>query len=260
VLEAMVRRFLYYPTEVRPDAPLPRYASDAREVWLRGAGEWSTHGLYWPPPPGRPTILFLHGNAETVYEWAMVRPELAAAECGLLLVDYPGYGKSPGIPTEEGLYAAARAALEFLRGEVGEPSQRVVVHGKSLGGAVATLLGIEERLLGVILESTFRSVAHMARRLLPMLPVGAVLRTERYDSIGRIGKLRAPLLLIHGDRDALVPLSEGVALFEAARPPKELWVVPGAGHNDVSAIVGDAYGGRIATWIDGLVAAAGDDP
>jgi pimeloyl-ACP methyl ester carboxylesterase len=254
MLESAVRRFLYYPTVLDRDAPLPPYAADARELFLEAADGLVVHALYWAPPPDRPAVLFLHGNAETVLEWALVRPELAPMDCGLLLVDYPGYGKSSGHPTEAGCCAASQAALDWLDGELGDPSRRVLLFGKSLGGGVATKLAAERRVLGVVLESTFRSIPAVVRRLVPVLPAGGLLRSERYDSIGRIGAIGAPLLVIHGDRDELIPLSEGVALYEAAAPPKELWVVPGAGHNDVAAVAGAAYGTRLRQWLDGVLA------
>ncbi len=251
MLEGLVRRFLYHPTVLEKDALPPRWARGASEVWLdSGAGD-RIHGLRWPAPDGRPTLLYLHGNAQSVFEWSLVAEDLSALEAGLLLVDYPGYGKSSGSPSEGGLYAAGRAALDLLADEVGE--ERVVLLGKSLGGGVATEVARgRERLAGLVLESTFRSLPSVAARLLPMLPAGALLRSERYDSLSRMAELRAPVLVVHGTDDELIPVEEGLALHEAARPPKALWLVDGAGHNDVSAVAGPAYGARLRAWLDEL--------
>jgi hypothetical protein len=252
MLESLVRQFLYYPTKLALDEPVPRYARDAREAWIDADDGNRLHGLSWPAAAGRPTIVFFHGNAQSVYEWSLIRQELAPLECGLLLVDYPGYGKSSGEPTEAGLYAAGRAALSWLT-TVAEVAERsIVIFGKSLGGPVAVEVARGRSVRGVILESTFRSVPHVARRLLPMIPVGAVLTSERYDAASRIGELRAPVLVIHGTDDDLIPVTEGRELFALAPEPKELYLVEGAGHNDVSYVAGAAYGARLGPWLDSL--------
>jgi pimeloyl-ACP methyl ester carboxylesterase len=253
MLESLVRRFLYHPTVLPEDAPLPRWAAGAREVWLDSDDGERLHALHWPAPEGRPTVLFLHGNAQSVYEWALVSEDLAALEAGLLLVDYPGYGKSSGSPTEAGLYAAGRAALGWLVGPGQVDEGDLVVFGKSLGGGVATSL-VEGRddLGGLVLESTFRSVPSVAARLLPMIPAGAVMRSERYESEARMTRVRVPVLVVHGTEDDLIPVVEGRALYEAASPPKDLYLVEGAGHNDVSMVAGGDYGERLRRWLESL--------
>jgi hypothetical protein len=251
MIEALVRRFLYHPIRLRADEPPPRWAAGAEEIWLETDRGDRLHGLWWPPPAGRPAILFFHGNAQSVFEWALVRGDLAALECGLLLVDYPGYGKSSGTPTEAGLLATGRAALEWARATAGLAPRDLVAFGKSLGGPVAAEVGAHEPgLRGVVLESTFRSIPHVARNLLPMIPVDALLASERYDTAARVARLRAPLLVVHGEDDELIPASEGVALHEAATCPKALYLVSGAGHNDVAHVAGRGYGRRLREWLD----------
>ena len=97
-------------------------------------------------------MLYLHGNAQSVFEWALVRRDLDALACGLLLIDYPGYGKSTGSPSEPALYAAGRAALDWLAVRRRIDERRIIVHGKSLGGGVATEVARQRRLLGVQVE------------------------------------------------------------------------------------------------------------
>lgn len=256
MFESMVRQFLYYPTRLRRDAPPPSWASTAEEVWIEAAGGDTIHGLFWRAPETRPTALFLHGNAQSVFEWSLIREELAPLEVGLLLIDYPGYGKSSGSPTEEGLYAAGRAAMDWLSTTAGVTEASTVVFGKSLGGGVATEIARGRDLLGVVLESTFRSIPAVARKLLPMIPVGAVLKSERYESAARIEEITAPVLVVHGTEDELIPVEEGRALYELANEPKELYLVEGAGHNDVSMVAGEQYAIRLRAWLD---ARAADD-
>jgi len=251
MLDELIQRFLYYPERLPADAPLPVYARGAREVFLDAADGNRVHALVWPAAPGRPTILFLHGNAQSVFEWALVREDLADLDCGLFLLDYPGYGKSTGRPTEASLYAAGRAALAWLAGE-GVPPARTVVMGKSLGGGVAGEIAQDADLAGVVLESTFRSIPHVLARLLPMIPAGVEFKGERYDTAAKIGKIRAPVLVVHGTRDDLIPVEEGRALYELAREPKALYLVPGAGHNDVAMVAGPEYGRTLREWLDGI--------
>ena len=251
MLEGIVRRFLYHPTQLPEDAPLPPWAGDAGEVWIRAEGGTMIHGLHWRPAPGRPTLVYFHGNAQSVYEWALVSEELAPLDVGLLLIDYPGYGKSGSSPSEGRLYAAGRATLGWVLAQDGVGPQDVIVLGKSLGGPVAAeAVQGREGLLGLILESTFRSIPSVAERLLPMIPADAVLTTERYETETRIPSIHLPLLVVHGTEDDLIPVEEGKALFEMANEPKELYLVEGAGHNDVSLVAGDRYGRRLRRWLD----------
>lgn len=252
MFEGLVRSFLYYPLENRREAPVPPYCGNPDEVWINSSDGNEIHGLHWKAPEGRPTILFFHGNAQSVFEWCLIYEEFAPAECGLLLIDYPGYGKSTGKPSEEGLYAAGLASLEWLKSVGGVPEERIVLFGKSLGGPVAAETAMHCKPMGVVLESTFRSIPHVARKLLPMLPVDAILKTERYETSERVPRITAPVLVVHGKIDELIPFAEGEALFELAGEPKDSYWVDGAGHNDVSMVAGAAYGARLRAWLDGI--------
>lgn len=251
-LDGLIRRFLYYPERLPIDAPLPPHALGAQEVFLDAADGNRIHALHWPAPQGRPTLLFLHGNAQTVFDWALVRQDLAPLDCGLLLPDYPGYGKSTGRPSEASLYAAGHAAMSWLAAR-GVPPSRTILFGKSLGGGVAGEIARDAPVLGVVLESTFRSIPSVARRLIPVIPVGGLFRGELYDTASKIASIPSPILIIHGTADGLIPIDEGRALYDLAREPKRLWQVPGAGHNDVAWRAGPAaYGRVLREWVDGL--------
>jgi uncharacterized protein len=249
-IEQLVRQYLYYPLAIGRDAPIPSYIKGAREVWCTSEPGDEIHGLYWPAPPGRPTFLFFHGNAQSVYEWGLINEEFAPAECGLLLIDFPGYGKSSGTPSEEGLYAAGHAALSWLTETEKIDERSIVIFGKSLGGGVATEIALGRNIGGVILESTFRSISSVLSNLLPVIPPGTQLTGQNYDSISRIDKIDAPILVIHGIEDELIPLAEGQALYDRAKQPKELYLVKGATHNDVSLVAGLQYGITLRKWLD----------
>ncbi|MBZ0272777.1 alpha/beta hydrolase [bacterium] len=251
----IIRRFLYYPTPLARDLAPPSYARDAEEVFVPIDGGGEVHALYWKAPAGRPTVLFFHGNAQTVFEWALIREDLAPMNAGLFLVDYPGYGKSRGTPSEESLYAAGFATYAWLT-QNGVSGENIIVFGKSLGGGVTTKVASERKVAGVVLESTFTSIPAVARRLFPFLPEGPISGGERYDSAARIGRIDAPVLVLHGDEDELIPVSEGKKLHDAAKEPKDIVIFPGAGHNDVAIVAGPAYGQALAKFAEKVTASA----
>ncbi len=256
MLESVVRKFLYHPIVLGRNDSLPAYANDAREVRFSSTAGDEIHALYWEAPRNRPTLLYLHGNAQSVFEWALVRDELQPMDCGLLLIDYPGYGKSSGSPSEQSLYASGAAALEWLKSEEGIAEENVVLLGKSLGGGVACEIAMDRKLKGVILESTFRSIPAVIHNLIPILPGDTLLKTERYDSISKLPRIVSPVLVVHGTKDELIPVEEGQALFEAVRSSRDIYLVEGAGHNDVSLFAGIEYGKRLRRWLNSLEAPA----
>ena len=242
-------RFLYYPDRIPPDMPPPPWTpAGAGEVWMESADGTSIHGLWWDGPANSPAVLFLHGNAQEVYSWSLVREDLAATGARLLIIDYRGYGKSGGEPSEEGLYMDGRAALEWLEGN-GVPGRLTFVFGKSLGGGVACEIARGRELAGLVLESTFTSLSSVARNLFPFAR-GIMGPDDAYESIKKLPEISCGVLVVHGEEDALIPFAEGLELYRAVRGPREMYAVEGAGHNDVAVVAGAAYGRRIAGWIE----------
>jgi uncharacterized protein len=211
------------------------------------------HGWWMPARSGSPVahVLFAHGNGGNVGDRVMHAALLCAAGLDVLLFDYRGYGRSSGRPSEAGTYRDAHAARSALLGRAGVRPDRVVYLGESLGGAVALALALEHPPAGLVLMSTFTSVRDMARRHYPFLPRALV--PDAYPSLRGVRALRAPLLVIHGDRDEIVPLFHAEALFEAAPVPKRLHVVEGVGHNDLVSRAGDEWAAAIARFTAGVV-------
>jgi uncharacterized protein len=191
-------------------------------------------------------LLFCHGNAGNVGDRVLNAQLLSDAGFDVLLFDYRGYGRSGGSPDEQGTYADASAARAALLAQPGVDPERVLYLGESLGGAVALSLAIDRPPRGLILQSTFSSLRAAARHHYPFIPAAVI--PDAYPSLRRIAELRAPLLVLHGDRDEIVPLSHGRALLDAAPVPKRLHVFAGLGHNDLVLGAGGEYARVIADW------------
>jgi hypothetical protein len=211
--------------------------------WFRARGEALGH------------VLLFHGNAGNIADRLLHAQLLTGVGLDVLSFDYRGYGRSTGSPDEEGTYRDARAARSVLLRQEGVDAERVFYLGESLGGAVALALALEAPPRGLVLVSTFTSVRDMGRVHYPILP--AALVPDAYPSLHRIGGLECPLLLMHGDRDDIVPVDQGRALFEAAPDPKRLHVFPGLGHNDLISRAGGDWAKAIAEWVGAILSGPG---
>lgn len=225
------RSFIYFPDRATP-TPAASGLPEIRPVTLKTADGLSLRAWYQPAEGEKPTVVLFHGNAGHFGHRAFkVRPLLAGGY-GVLLFSYRGYGGNPGSPSEQGLYRDGRAALDFLVSENVQP-ERTVLYGESLGSAVAVELAAGTAFAGVILESPFTSMADVARFHYALFVPTKRLVRDKFDSLGKIGRLKAPLLVLHGERDEVVPQAHGQALLEAAPSPKRGRWFAGAGHNDL---------------------------
>jgi uncharacterized protein len=224
------RHLLYFPDVRRPELG-DLAAFGVREITLQTAEGLSLLSWYLPPRDGHPVIAYLHGNGGHIGYRADRLRWFARNGYGVLMVEYRGYGGNSGTPSESGLVADGAAALDFLGGE-GIAPNRLVIYGESLGSGVALLLAAQQEVAGLILEAPFTSVAEVAQYHYSFIPAAALVR-DRFDSLARIGDVKAPILVLHGARDQVVPLRFGRALFDAAPEPKELWISREAGHEDL---------------------------
>jgi fermentation-respiration switch protein FrsA (DUF1100 family) len=224
------RKLLYAPDTRRPDMAHLGLAS-LRTVELETSDGLRLLAWYLPPPAGRPVIAYFHGNGGNLQYRDGRMTKFAAAGLGVLFLEYRGYGGNPGSPTEEGLYRDARAALDFLSAQGVDPA-RVALYGESLGTGVAVRMASEHPVGAVVLEAPYSSVADVAQQRYWFVPVRLLLK-DPFDSMARIGAVRAPILVLLGALDVIVPVKFGRALFDAAPEPKELWLSPDAGHEDL---------------------------
>lgn len=222
------RRMLFLPDTARPDAAAAGVPA-LREVQLATADGLQLLAWYLPAAPGHPTLLYFHGNGGSLANRAARLRRFAAEGWGVLMPEYRGYGGNPGQPGEEGFALDARAAMAFLDAQgVARPA----IYGESIGTGVAVRLAAAQPVAGLVLESPYSSVTDLARRRFPFLPVSLLLR-DPFDSLSRIGAVRAPLLVLQGLQDTIVPPESGHTLFAAANEPKQLWTAAEAGHNDL---------------------------
>jgi len=215
--------------------PKPGEGEGWSVVSYEAAGGIRLAGAFFPPPsPERPVLLYFHGNAEAAAHNLPLADALRASGLGVFLAEYRGYGGLGGSPSEEGLYADAEAALAEL-GRLGVPSGRVVLVGRSLGSGVAVELGTRHRVAAVVLVSAYTSIVDMGRTVAG--PLAPFFVRDRFDSLSKIGRVPAPVVLVHGTRDDVVPVSMGRRL--AAARPDARWVeVPDATHNDFPGLAG----------------------
>lgn len=213
----------------------------------------SVVAVHFRAPPGARTLVHFHGNGETLRGLVTFGQELHRRGLGVMLVEYRGYGSSPGSPTEEGLYLDAKAALDALEKE-GSPADRIVLSGTSLGTGVAAEMASRGRGAALVLITPYTSIPAVAQWHVKVLPMSLVMR-DRFDTLSKVAKIKVPALVIHGDDDEIVPYEMGREL--ALRlPSAELVTVPGGRHNDLfsrdgsrllSAIVAHATGEATAS-------------
>ena len=244
------RHFIYFPVrELFADPAAVGLAYE--DVTFAASDGVSLHGWF---VPGRSdlTLLWCHGNGGNISH-RLENLLLVHNELGLnvFLFDYRGYGRSEGKPSEQGTYLDAEAALHYLDSRNDIHQDRTIYLGSSLGGGVAVELAMLRSPYGLILESTFPSIRYMARLSFPILPLHLFLQA-RYDSEAKIGRIDTPLLILHGDKDDLVPIQAGRRLFDAAKDPKEFHTIVGAGHNDTYLVGGKAYWDAMGSFIDRL--------
>jgi fermentation-respiration switch protein FrsA (DUF1100 family) len=242
------QKSLYYPTreilQTPRDVGLP-----FEDVELGTADGEKLHG-WWVPSEGHdaPVVLFLHGNGGNVSHRLEKLAALRDIGADTLIIDYRGYGRSSGTPSESGLYADALAAYDWLTKSRRVDPKRIVVYGESLGTAAAVHLATEAKTAGVIVESGFTSLTEVAQGMFPFLPVRWILK-HRFNSIDKVSRIDAPLLILHSRQDELFEMSHPERLLAAAQSPKRLVEMQG-GHNDAFLVSADIYREAIARFLN----------
>lgn len=219
---------VFYPDKQITDTPTDIGLS-FDDVVMETEDGVSIHGWFIKHPQAQTTVLFFHGNAGNL-SYRLEKLQLLH-ELGLnvLIVDYRGYGKSQGHPTEAGLYKDALAAYDTLIKRSDVNIDKIIAYGVSLGGVVAIDLALKRKVAALWTESTLTSAADMAKRLYPFIP--SFLIRIKMDNLNKIAEVNVPKLMIHSQDDSVVPFEMGQQLFDTAREPKTFMTIQG-GHND----------------------------
>jgi uncharacterized protein len=223
------RSFLYFPSHLYVPLSEARANPAFQEFSVRTSDGIDLKGWYAPATTRQCTIVFFHGNGDSLRAAAPIANPYIAAGYGFLVTTYRGYSGMPGRPTEVGLYNDGRAFIQGLIGK-GVASRNIILFGHSLGAGVAVQMAVEFQVRGVMLLAPFLSIPKLARIHFPFIP--SFLALDRFDNERKISKIDSPLLIANGDRDQVVPPSHGARLYTLANQPKEFHSFPGRGHND----------------------------
>lgn len=252
-LYARQREMMYPRDPVRADITAAGLAA-AEEASVATADGERLVAWVVPPRAGKPVLLYFHGNAGNLGRAGRIERFRGLTEdgTGLVAVSYRGYGGSTGMPSEEGLLQDARAAYGAAAARFG--AGKLIGYGESLGTGVVLKLAAEVPFQAIVLEAPYRSTLSVAQGLYPYLPLSLMMKDQfRSDEI--IGRVRAPLLFLHGERDQVIPFAQGLQLFELASAPKRFLRFPVGRHSDlprygsigeITRFLADAVAGSVA--------------
>lgn len=229
---------IYYPTRQLEATPVA-IGLDYQDVDLITSDGVAIHGWYLPRTNARATLLFLHGNGGNISDRLETLRLFHRLGLAVLIIDYRGYGRSDGEPSEQGTYLDAEAAWQWLVEQQRLAPEQIVIFGRSLGGAVAAWLAQQHPAGALLLESTFTSLPDIGSELYPFLPVRWLSRFQ-YATIQRLPSIHSPLWVGHSPDDELVRYHHGQRLFTAGNEPKQFFRMSG-GHNDGFLVSGAAY-------------------
>lgn len=219
-----------------------RYEQEEHTLFVQSKGGETIAAVYHPVENSDYVILFSHGNAEDLGNlpyWIQTFNNLGYSFFGY---DYPGYGLSTGSPTEDGVYDSIQASYDYLINTLHYKPEQIIVYGRSLGCAPSIKLASDNKVGKVILEAPFATaftvITHA--KLLPF---------DKFPNIKRINQINAPLLVIHGTKDNVIPFTHGKNVFDAAMQPKQFYAVENAGHNDIVVVGREFYWKTVDTFI-----------
>lgn len=240
-------RYVYYPSRALSLTPATAQLK-YEDVNVATKDGVAIHGWFVPGRDSGRTVLFCHGNAGNIWNRIDVIWMLHEMGYSVCIFDYRGYGRSGGKPTEAGTYLDAEAVWAWLVDAKGVAPGRIVIHGESLGGAVAAWLAERKQPGALVLESTFTSLPDMAARVYPFLPARWLCRF-RYDTLGCMPGIHCPVLVAHGRDDEMIPFAFGQRLFRAANDPKAFFELKGS-HNTGREDSGRGYQAALKAFIE----------
>jgi len=239
-------RMTFYPTRALDQTPAD-WGLGYEDVTLNTADDVQLHGWYIPAQQAEQVLLFFHGNAGNISHRRESIELFHRLGLNVFIIDYRGYGKSRGKPSEQGLYQDASAAWRYLIDEKGFASDQVLIFGRSLGGAVAAKLASGVQARGLILESTLSSARDFARVAFPVLS-RLVFTRYGFNTAENIRNVNYPVLVLHSPDDEIMPFQLGEKVFQSAHEPKRFVRMQG-GHNNGFLQSQPGYEQELGSWL-----------
>ncbi len=231
VLFVSQRSLLYYPSHSWVPLKEAQVNLAFQEISAQTADGIDLKAWYAPATTKPFTFVFFHGNGDSLFSASAVANPYIHAGYGFLVAEYRGFSGLPGKPTEAGLYADARAYLYALKAR-GVPGEYIILFGHSLGTGIATQMADEFHVGGLVLLAPFLSVGEMAQHDYPIFPAKLIV-LDRFENDIKVGRIHAPLLILNGTDDQVIPPSQGKQLYALAHEPRQFISLPGHGHNDL---------------------------
>ncbi|MDP9338652.1 MAG: alpha/beta hydrolase [Acidobacteriota bacterium] len=223
-----------------------------REVWLTSADGTKLHAWWIPNEKARFTFLAFHGNAGNIADRATIYEFLGAVPANVFALEYRGYGRSGGKPSEAGFYADAEAAYEYLTNTQNLDPKSIVSYGQSLGTAVAAQLAARHEVGAVVLEAPFLSAAKIVTHVFRFLPGLQLLVYSQFDTHTQLKKINAPIFVVHCRQDPVLPFALGQEVYAASKPPKTFLEIDGYCHEEASVIAPDKYRVALHNFLNGV--------
>ena len=250
IFEARLIFFPNYPDRFGGDWN-PR-GLGVQDVWLTTDDGTKLHAWWIPNDAAKFTFLAFHGNAGNVADRATVYQFLRDTPANVLALEYRGYGRSEGKPSEWGVYRDADAAYVYLVNTKGKDPKTIVSFGQSLGTAVATHLAAHREIGGVVLEAPFPSASRVAQKYYWFLPGVGLLVRSHFDTERRLKEIKAPVFIVHCNQDPVLPFQFGQEVYQAARAPKDFLEINGYCHEEASVIAPDNYRAALRGFLGSL--------
>ncbi len=223
-----------------------------QDVWLTASDGTKLHAWWIPHDHAKFTFLAFHGNAANITNRAPVYEFLRDLPANVFALEYRGYGRSEGQPSEAGLYRDADAAYQYLVNTKGIDPKTILSFGQSLGTAVAAHLAAHHQVAGVVLEASFPSASRLARQIYWFLPGVSLLLHSQFDTQARLQEITAPLLIVHCTQDPVIPFHFGQDVYNAARPPKDFLPINASCHEESSLIAPTPYRAALQKFLTTL--------
>ena len=252
------KRLIFFPDKSNDSTTPDAYGIEYDDVTFRtedglNLNGWFVSGKKSSPDDNLHTLLWFHGNAGNINRRLdNIKMLHDRVPVNVFIIDYRQFGKSEGKVSEQGTYLDAKAALSYLHSRKDINNEKIIFFGRSLGSAVAVDLAVKEKCCALVLETPFTSIKEMGQTLYPFLSISLHFLRTKYDSLSKIKQIKVPTLIMHGDKDELVPFEQGMKLYEHANEPKEFYTIPGANHNDTHIVGGEEYFDVIRDFVNKL--------